>query len=115
MALKCATGARVRTSQPCGPMATAGGQRTSPTTRGPGTAAAWREGREAGREVGREEGRQEGQVVTSRKILIMLAEPRLGKLTPRVKKRLDSISDADVLEKLIIQAVTANSWDELLK
>jgi hypothetical protein len=53
--------------------------------------------------------------VTARKILVMLAEPRLGKVTPRIKKRLDSISDVDLLEKLINQAVTANSWNELLK
>ncbi len=83
------------------------------------TTSWWREGREAGMQVGleegRQEGRQEGQVVTARKILVRLAEPRLGKLTPQVKKRLDSISDADVLEELIIQAMTANSWNELLK
>ena len=54
------------------------------------------------------------EVKRARKDILLVGEKRLGPSDESVKRRLDSITDLESLERMILQAVTAASWQEIV-
>ena len=56
----------------------------------------------------------EGQEKHAKKTVLFVGEKRLGAPDESVRIRLDGITDLDRLDRMILQAVTAASWQEIL-
>jgi hypothetical protein len=56
----------------------------------------------------------EGQEKHAKKVVLLVGEKRLGAPDESVKNRLDAITDLERLDRMILQAVTAGSWEEIL-
>jgi hypothetical protein len=56
----------------------------------------------------------EGQEKHARKTVLLLGERRLGPADDGVKTRLEGITDLERLDRMILQAVTAGTWQEIL-
>jgi hypothetical protein len=56
----------------------------------------------------------EGQKKQAKKVVLLVGEERLGPPDESVKAYLDDITDLDCLDRMILQAVTAASWQEIL-
>jgi predicted transposase YdaD len=72
------------------------------------------EGIEKGIEKGRKEGIEEGVNKTSRAAIVNLGQDLHGKLTAAARKKLDAITDAGRLERILNRVVKAKGWDDLL-
>jgi hypothetical protein len=64
-------------------------------------------------EAWRDEGRAEGRS-TAVRLVLRLGEPRLGPCPAESRTVLDQILALDRLERLVVAATTAASWDALL-
>jgi hypothetical protein len=56
----------------------------------------------------------EGQEKHAKKAVLLVGEKRLGTPDESVKAQLASITDVERLDRLILQAVTATNWQEIL-
>jgi hypothetical protein len=56
----------------------------------------------------------EGMEKHARKTVLLVGEKRLGPPDESVKTRLEGITDLERLDRMILQAVTAASWEEVL-
>jgi hypothetical protein len=56
----------------------------------------------------------EGQEKHAKKTILLVGEKRLGSPDEPVKARLAGITDLERLDRMILQAVTAASWQEIL-
>jgi hypothetical protein len=56
----------------------------------------------------------EGQEKRARKDILLVGEKRLGPPEDSVKAHLDGITDLERLGRMLLQAVTAASWQEIL-
>ena len=65
-------------------------------------------------EDGRAKGIAEGRAEEARKILLMFGREQLGEPSTKVQATLDSISDVDRLDGLLVRLKSAASWQELL-
>ncbi len=62
-----------------------------------------------------EEGRQEGQALEARRLLLRVGDDRFGTgPTPEQRALIESVTDPDRLEDLVIRAGHVGTWDELL-
>jgi predicted transposase YdaD len=83
-----------------------------------GIEAGRKEGIEAGRkegiEAGRKEGVKEGRRAEARRLLLRVAEARLGPPDERARGAIQSIQDVEALGHLLDRALVARTWAELL-
>ncbi len=56
----------------------------------------------------------EGQEKHAKKTVLLVGEKKLGPADTSVKDRLKAIKDLERLDRMIIQALTATSWQEVL-
>ena len=56
----------------------------------------------------------EGQEKHAKKAILLVGEKRLGPADETVKTRLEGITDLDRLDRMLLQAVTAAGWQEIL-
>jgi hypothetical protein len=56
----------------------------------------------------------EGQEKHAKKILLLVGEKRLGPANESVKARLAEVTDLERLDRMVLQAVTAATWQEIL-
>jgi hypothetical protein len=56
----------------------------------------------------------EGQEKHAKKLVLLFGEKRLSPPDESVKTRLEGITDLERLDRMIFQAVTASSWEEIL-
>lgn len=61
-----------------------------------------------------ERGVKKGRVEEARTAVLVVGRKRFGEPNEATRARLNAISDADSLERLLERAVTASGWDELL-
>lgn len=57
----------------------------------------------------------EGQERHAKRIMLLMGEKRLGPPDGSVKVRLLGITDLERLDRMILQAVTAASWQEIME
>jgi hypothetical protein len=57
----------------------------------------------------------EGQEKRARKDILLVGEKRLGPPGEPIKAHLDGIADLERLERMLLQAVTAGTWQEILE
>ncbi len=57
---------------------------------------------------------EEGQVKQAKKAILLFGEKRLGLSDESVKTRLAAITDLEHLDRMLVRAVTAASWQEIL-
>ena len=79
-----------------------------------GVALGRRQGRKEGREEGREEGLESGRAQEARRLIMLFGAARLGQPNEAVHARLDTLTDADSLDRLAERLLTAASWQELM-
>jgi hypothetical protein len=58
---------------------------------------------------------EEGQEKHAKKAILLVGEKRLGPADDAVKARLAGISDLDRLDRMLLQAVTATGWQEVIE
>jgi predicted transposase YdaD len=73
-----------------------------------------REGLSKGRVEGRVEGRNEGDLRTARTSVLLLGTQRFGTPPAEIVSKLDSVSDLEVLENLLLRTLEVTTWAELL-
>jgi hypothetical protein len=56
----------------------------------------------------------EGQEKHAKKILLLVGEKRLGPANESVQARLADVTDLERLDRMVLQAVTAATWQEIL-
>jgi hypothetical protein len=56
----------------------------------------------------------EGQEKHAKKVVLFIGENRLGSPDESIKACLNGISDLERLDRMILRAVTAASWQEIL-
>jgi hypothetical protein len=56
----------------------------------------------------------QGQVKQAKKSVLLIGQKRLGPPEESLKAQLNGITDLDRLERIILQTVTAASWQEIL-
>jgi hypothetical protein len=56
----------------------------------------------------------EGQEKHAKKVILLLGEKSFGAPDESIKHRLAGITDLERLDRMILQAVTATSWQEIL-
>jgi hypothetical protein len=56
----------------------------------------------------------EGQEKRARKDILLVGEKRLGAPDQSVKAQLDAITDLERLDRMMLQTVTAKSWQEIV-
>ncbi len=56
----------------------------------------------------------EGQEKHAKKAILLVGEKRLGPADESAKTRLESITDLEHLDRMLLQAVTATGWQEIL-
>ncbi len=56
----------------------------------------------------------EGKEKQAKKDILLVGEKRLGAPDESVKAELEGITDLERLDRIILQAVTASSWREIL-
>jgi hypothetical protein len=56
----------------------------------------------------------EGQEKLAKEAILLVGEKRLGPSGEAVKAHLDIVTDIERLKRMIVQAVTAASWQEIL-
>lgn len=66
-------------------------------------------GLEQGRTEGRQEGRQEGRLEASRRSLCKILRSRFGEVPPAISVRIDRLTDAEGLERLLDEALACQS------
>jgi hypothetical protein len=57
----------------------------------------------------------EGQEKGTKKAILLVGEKRLGPPDASIKTRLDLVTDLERLDRMIVKAVTAASWQEILE
>ncbi|MDY6940066.1 MAG: flagellar assembly protein H [Cyanobacteriota bacterium] len=71
-------------------------------------------GREQGREEGLQEGRQEGLQEGRQDDIVRILEIRFAEIAPELREKIGQIEDLDVLEMLLVQAVTSQSLEAFI-
>jgi hypothetical protein len=56
----------------------------------------------------------EGQEKYAKKAVLLVGQKRLGPPDESVKARLDGITDLERLDRMLLQAVSAAGWQEIL-
>lgn len=56
----------------------------------------------------------EGQEKYARKAILLVGQKKLGPPDEAIKTRLEGITDLERLDRLLLQALTAASWQEIL-
>ena len=56
----------------------------------------------------------EGQEKHAKKAILLVGEKRLGPADDSVKARLEAITDLDRLDRMLLQAVSATGWQEVV-
>jgi hypothetical protein len=57
---------------------------------------------------------EEGQEKHAKKAVLLVGEKRLGPADESVKARLQGITDLQRLDRMLLRAVTAAAWEEIL-
>src|SRR5947209_3107661 len=78
------------------------------------------EGLQEGRQEGRQEGLQEGlqaerkqRLNDQRQILMTIMQARFAQLAPRAKKHAESVTEPEVLQKVVLQVLAAQSEEQV--
>lgn len=72
------------------------------------------EGRREGIQTGIQSGIHTGSAMEARRILLRLGTARLGKIDTQVQAYLETVTEIEDLERLVIAVASAQSWLELL-
>ena len=57
---------------------------------------------------------EEGQLIQARKNILIVGEEMLGPADEAVKVRLSALTDLERLDRMLLQALEAVSWQEVL-
>ena len=72
-------------------------------------------GEEKGKEQGKEQGRQEGELRARRQSVLDVTQARFAELVPLIKKNVETITDLNILQSLLIKISVAKNVQETVQ